>query len=105
MKLTLGELYTVTFSGAVGEQMVKGMVNIIAKDLMDLAMFIKQGVQETIDQERLAFLTMVSKDVEEVEVEMNHPLKDFEILSIECRGSGFVTPEVIMSIKTGALKH
>ena len=105
MKLTSGELYTVTFSGAVGEQMVKGMVNIIAKDLMDLAMFVKQGVQETIDQERLAFLTLASMDTDEVEIEMSHPLKDFEILTIECRGTGFVTPEVMMAMKTGDVKH
>ena len=105
MKLTTGDLYTVTFSGIVGDQMVKGMVNIIARDLMDLAMFAKQGVQDTIDSERRAFLKDMTPDPIEVEVEMAHPLKEFEILSIECRGSGYVTPEVIITIKTGDITH
>ena len=85
--------------------MVKGMVNIIARDLMDLAMFAKQGVQDTIDSERRAFLKDMTPDPIEVEVEMAHPLKEFEILSIECRGSGYVTPEVIIAIKTGDITH
>ena len=105
MKLTTGDLYTVTFSGTVGDQMVKGMVNIIAKDLMDLAMFAKQGVQDTVDSERRAFLKEMTPDPLEVEVEMSHPLKGFEILSIECRGAGYVTPEVIIAMKTGDLTH
>ena len=85
--------------------MVKGMVNIIAKDLMDLAMYAKQGIEDTVDSERRAFLKEMTPDPLEVEVEMSHPLKEFEILSIECRGSGYVTPEVIMAIKTGDMKH
>ena len=105
MRLTAGELYTVTFSGVVGEQMVKGMVHIVAKDLMDLAMFVKQGVQDTIDEERMAFMKSMTPEADEMEVEFSHPLKDFEILSIECRGSGFVTPEVMIKMKTGDVKH
>jgi len=96
VKLTPSKLYTVTFSGEIDGHLVKGMVNIMAIDLMDLAMFIKQGVQETMLHEMT--VDEEGQPVNDSGIPEQREITDFEIMSIECRGRSYVTPDVIMTV-------